>query len=221
VSDVDDRADGESIKDAEDIVIERRLKTIFDIRERLHDLRTKFRLGQIDEMTETEALSGYRTLCDNYLMEIQPLLLKFDKGQELLNDHDFGAATVAPVVVKRELSHDTRMQLKFGNYGRENRTPMTIQGAPDPRVKEFELTGLRSLWEMDDPLRARFSVPTLDAGTQATMPEEVWVTDQIGFDPLDRMVRQMNVFLSEIGFELEPDRDDADRVAEYDYSDLI
>lgn len=215
----DDRAGDETIKDAEDIVIERRLKTIFDIRERLHDLRTKFRLGQIDEITESEALSGYRTLTDNYLMEIHPLLLKFDEGETLLHEHDFGTATVAPIVVKQQSSHDTRLKLKFGNYGRNNRAPMRIQSKPTPRVREFELTGLKSLWELDDPLRARFEVSTFDAGTQATMPEEVWVTGQIGFDALDRMVRQMNVFLSEIGFELEPD--DENTVAQADYSDIV
>ena len=193
-----DVRDGERVKGADEIVIERRLSSIFDIRDEIHNLRKRLRMGRLDGLTEFQVLSGYRTLVDNYAMELHPLLLKYEAGEQLLNEHDFGEAYVNPRIETRKTLKGRSRVLK-----RPVRGDIETQG--DPEIVAFELTGLKSLWELPDPLEATIGISRRDAATMSTKTEQVRVSDQIGLQKLDEMVREMNVFLSEIGFELEPE----------------
>jgi len=84
-----DDHDGEDhVEDPEQIVQSRRLEAIFDIRDELREYRKIILIESYDNhgMSRFQALSGYRTLANNYLMEIQPLLEKYESGKELLSE---------------------------------------------------------------------------------------------------------------------------------------
>lgn len=195
----DDQAnESEAVRGADEIVIERRLSTIFDIRDEIQDIRKRLRMGRLGGLTEFQILSGYRTLVDNYAMELHPLLLKYEAGEQLLNERDFGEAYVNPKVVERESLMNSSRKLR-----RPIRGDIGVGEVTD--IVSFELVGLRSLWELPDPLEADVSITRRKPETMSELPEEVRVADQIRLEKLDEMVREMNVFLSEIGFELEPE----------------
>jgi len=196
----DEQASNETevVRGADEIVIERRLSTIFDIRDEIQDIRKRLRMGRLDGLTEFQVLSGYRTLVDNYAMELHPLLLKYETGEQLLNEHDFGEAYVNPKIVERESAMNSSRKLKRPIRG-------DIKAGEVTDIVAFELVGLRSLWELPDPLEADVSITRRKPETMSELPEQVRVADQIRLEKLDEMVREMNVFLSEIGFELEPE----------------
>jgi|APHM01.1.fsa_nt_gi hypothetical protein len=189
----EDNRDGEDqIEDPEQIVQARRLNSIFDIRDELREYRKIILMESYDNhgITRFQALSGYRTLANNYLMELQPLLEKFDKGEELLTEKDFGYATIQPP-----------------------------DDAEDPQIKQVELIGLESIWTVPDPLKAEYRVEVYDNINKTNKMESTTTTDQFAPHTTDKFIREMNRFLSVIGFELEPQQNSED--AEFDYSDLI
>lgn len=180
------------IEDPEQIVQARRLNSIFDIRDELREYRKIILMESYDNhgITRSQALSGYRTLANNYLMELQPLLEKFDKGEELLTEKDFGYATIQPP-----------------------------DNAVNPQIKQVELIGLESIWTVPDPLKAQYRVEVYDNRNKTNQMKSTTTTDQFATHTTDKFIREMNRFLSVIGFELEPQQNSED--AEFDYSDLI
>jgi len=210
-----DDHDGEDhVEDPEQIVQSRRLESIFDIRDELREYRKIILIESYDDhgMSRFQALSGYRTLANNYLMEIQPLLEKYESGKELLTEHDFGTATVEP-------------QYHAVNHGRyeithnDERLPTTVESAPYNASASFELEGLEAIWNTPDPLRATFNVEQYDNRNNTNTNRSIEITDQFSVETTDKFIRSMNRFLSEIGFELEPTQTTED--AHFDYSDLI
>ena len=210
----EDNGDGEDhVEDPEQIVQSRRLEAIFDIRDELRENRKIILIESHDDygMTRFQALSGYRTLANNYLMEIQPLLEKYESGKELLTEHDFGTATIAP-------------QYKPAKRGRydiihHDRTKTTVEQAPNNQTATFELEGLEAIWNTPDPLKASFKMKQYDNRNKTIANRSVSITDQFSVETTDKFIRAMNRFLSEIGFELEPTQTSED--VQFDYSDLI
>lgn len=212
----DDRPDVmESVKGIEDIVIERRLNTIFDIRREIHDMRKNLEMGMFDEsLSQYQVLSGLRTLVTNYLLEIHPLMLEYeDEGHDLLENHEFGEAELNPTV-----RIDNR-----GNRLLVRHVRGDIEITEDlPRVSDtVPLNGLYSLMDASNPLEGVVRVSETDRSTMRTKTVPLRYSDQIGMSILTDMIDEMNTFLADIGLELEPEQQDADRVAEYDYSNLI
>jgi hypothetical protein len=195
----------EQIADATDIVQSRRLNSIFDIRDELREHRKIILMEKYDNkgISRFQALSGYRTLANNYLMELQPLLKKFEPGQELLTERDFGTATIVP---KYEITSSSR---RGGSANVEiyHATGGTTKVAEEPTPQKLDLTGLESIWNIPDPLETRLTLDKFDNASRGTRPQPVRIQDQFSVNTTDRFVRAMNLFLSDIGFELEPQED--------------
>ncbi len=209
-----DDHDGEDhVEDPEQIVQSRRLESIFDIRDELREYRKIILIESYDDhgMSRFQALSGYRTLANNYIMEIQPLLEKYDSGKELLTEHDFGVATVAP---QCHATKRGRFEIKH-----HDGTTTTVEENPTNQTATFELEGLEAIWNTPDPLKASFSVKQYDNVNKRNTRQDVVITDQFSVETTDKFIRSMNRFLSEIGFELEPTQTTED--VHFDYSDLI
>jgi hypothetical protein len=209
-----DNRDGEDhIEDPDQIVQSRRLESIFDIRDELREYRKIILIESYDDhgMSRFQALSGYRTLANNYLMEIQPLLEKYDSGNELLTEHDFGTATIAP-------QYHVTKRGRFEITHHDGRTT-AVREEPNNQTASFELEGLEAIWTTPDPLKASFSVKQYDNRNKTIANRSVSITDQFSVETTDKFIRAMNRFLSEIGFELEPTQPSED--VHFDYSDLI
>jgi hypothetical protein len=209
-----DDHDGEDhVEDPEQIVQSRRLESIFDIRDELREYRKIILIESYDDhgMSRFQALSGYRTLANNYLMEIQPLLEKYESGKELLTEHDFGTATVTP-----ECQATKRGQFEIKHH---DGTTTTVEEDPTNQTATFELEGLEAIWTTPDPLKASFTVEQYDNINKTTKRQPIAITDQFSVETTDKFIRSMNRFLSEIGFELEPTQTTED--VHFDYSDLI
>lgn len=185
------------IPNAEDIVVERRLKTIFDLRDRIHVLRRQLRMGQISELSDFQVMCGYRTLVESYLSELNPLLLKTESGKELLENYDFGEARVRPRTVEK--SRNRVLKLTDGSV------PIGKTQSLPPEVARFDLIGLESLWEVPDPLPGIVTIEEVDPTTMRKKQVQYNISDQIDLEPLDSMVREMNVFLSNIDLGLQPE----------------
>jgi hypothetical protein len=195
----------EQIADAEDIVQSRRLKSIFDIRDELREHRKIILMERYDNkgFTRFQALSGYRTLANNYLMELQPLLMKFEPGKELLTERDFGTANIVPNYrVTSSNTHGVGQKIEI-----QHTDGGTTEVREKPKPKQVDLTGLESIWNVPDPLQAKLTLNKFDSQAQTVTPNPVFVKDQFSVDTTDKFVRSMNMFLSEIGFELEPQED--------------
>jgi hypothetical protein len=213
-----DDHDGEDhVEDPEQIVQSRRLESIFDIRDELREYRKIILIESYDDhgMSRFQALSGYRTLANNYLMEIQPLLEKYESGKELLSEYDFGTATIIPQYhATKHGSHHRRYEITH----HDGRTT-AVSKEPNNQTATFELEGLEAIWNIPDPLKASFNVKQYDNVNNTIANRSIEITDQFSVETTDKFIRSMNRFLSEIGFELEPTQTKED--VHFDYSDLI
>jgi hypothetical protein len=190
------------IRDPEEIVQSRRLNSIFDIREEIRDARKQILMERYSNkgVTRFEALCGYRTLANNYLMELEPLLLKFEPGKELLNDKEFGEAIFLPDYREKKAADSRTTKYEVVHH---DATTTTVGAEPQP--VSVELTGLRCLWDVPDPVT--LSIPVKQKKSYRHLAEEKELTfkDQFGVRTIDMLVRCMNRFLSDIGFELDPE----------------
>jgi hypothetical protein len=174
----------QEIKDPEAYVNHRRLRSIFDIRDGMVEARRNVKLAPHDEnFSLYEALSAYRALTDSYIVETEPLLRRYQGGIKLLEKADFGTIEVEPEVP---------------NFGRG-----TNRHSVEPEV--YEMKGLLSLVDSPDPLTAEYDVRRPSGRGKG---RETGVTKrQVPFATLDNMVRSLNNFLAEVGFELDPQED--------------
>jgi len=196
------------IEDIENYTEERRLKSIFDIREQIHTMRQEVRVAAQDKQKRFEALCVYRALVDSYLMELEPLLRRYGDGEYYLREKDFGTIEIEPKVE----------QAKVGRYGMETRLYFPEKGEwkkvdhrSIPEPDNIHLKGLESLFNIPDPITISTSVqkpgrPDLSMRDSNTYQYR-WKI-QIPLQKLDTMLRTLNNFLSEIGFELEPEEED-------------
>lgn len=193
------------IRGADEIVIERRLNTIYNIREEILDIRKRFRFGRIDASPAQDGdgpdiyriTCGYRTLVDNYAMELEPLMRKCEAGRELLHEENFGTTYVNPRYRHMGNHHEKTVMV------RPERPNVQISNNTTPDTVGFELDGLECLWDLPDPLEAPMSVKQFDAATMGERTGTVPVCGQIHFTNLDEMFRKMNLFLKDVGFELD------------------
>jgi len=199
----DDTPKQEQIADPEEVVQSRRLNSIFDIRDDLRQHRKIILMEKYDNagVSRFEALNGYRALANDYLMELEPLLEEYEEGEQLLKERDFGYAFIQPnyEILKSSNAFGTKVRIhhKNGNETIANQEPPT---------KQVRLVGLQSIWDIADPL-----IVQLDIGQQHNNPvkssRRITVRDQFSVRTTDRFIREMNMFLSDIGFELKPEED--------------
>jgi len=192
----------EQIADSEDIVQSRRLNSIFDIRDDLREHRKIILMERYDNagVSRFEALNGYRALANDYLMELEPLLNEYEEGEQLLKERDFGYAFIQPnYEVLRNNGFGTKVKIHHKNGG-------TTIAHRKPPTKQVRLTGLKSIWDIADPLITQLNIQQKH-NNPLERSRPVTIRDQFAVRTTDRFIRSMNMFLSDIGFELKPEED--------------
>jgi hypothetical protein len=198
VTEEDTEPDHQPIDDPESYINQRRLKTLFDLRQEIYELRKKVNFASHEN--EYAALSAYRSGVASYFMEIESLMRKYDHSKELVEDHQFGVITL-------QVPHRTAKSGR-GKPGIEVHLPKANDRRSDPwtRVAELpdpvviEVKGLESVIEYLDPLTYTFTVEKY-RNTRSNDEYQREVKQQIPFEILDSMVREMNNFLADIGLE--------------------
>lgn len=187
-------------------VEERRIKSIFDVRDELHNKRKKIHFEQSDDTAKVELLTAYRSLVSSYLLEIEPLLEKFDDGKELLYDTEFGTVELQPTV-------NSNNEILLNGEWRQ------LRQSPPNKIK-YELTGLESLYSVPSPIKMRTAIEVDKPGVRGKASQTAIYENkaEIEMITLDSMVRYMNQFICHIGLELDPEQNEE---SEFEYSDLV
>jgi hypothetical protein len=200
----------ERIEDSEDYSKQRRLKSVFDIRRDIHETRTDIKFETHKLSQRHQAITAYRALVESYLFEIEPLLRRYGDGEYYLTEYDFGHLTLAPETRAASGNAILTVELYFPNLD----TPHNGNTDPWKEVREkyvpepitYDFTGLQSLFSSPDSLILHDEVKENDSFKAETY---TYVQkSQIPMSMLDEMVRVMNEFISDIGFELEPEKED-------------
>lgn len=208
-----DSEDVAQIKDPEAYVNQRRLQQLFDLRENLHKSRLK--LAEIEhnrrhKRTRWEALNAYRALVDSYILELEPLLLRYEPGPELLNETHFGTVEVTPHYklepAGRSSSDTYQVYEPSASTNNSSDDYVRVQNRPH-EVVEYELEGLRSVLELPSPLTATYTFNKFKYAGKGKSFKHTAKT-QIRMETMDTMVRKANNFLAEIGFTVSPEPED-------------
>jgi hypothetical protein len=186
----------QEIEDPEAYVNHRRLQSIFDARTKLRDRRITARTA--GKSQEFRAVSAYRSAVSNYVMELEPLMQRFEAGTEPLRKKDFGDVTIEPNVRYREFHSGSNEWMLTKSNG--DKVPIE---AP-PEAVSLPFIGLDCLFVYDDPLTPTWEIEHSRHGGRIIHQE----VGQIPFSVLDDMVIAANRFLAEIGFELNPQEED-------------
>lgn len=192
----DGDAEPVEIEDPEGYVAHRRLKSIFDIRSDIHTARQQVRLEAYGD--RYQALCAYRTLLDGYIMELTPLLRKYDPGPELLTQRDFGTVELKPEAREKPGRTHSEVYDPYDDTLGSNWVP--VREAPEPTT--FRLRGLQSVFQLPDPLSHTWELENHSARHETVT---VSAEAQPDFEMMDRMVLAANNFLADIGFELDPE----------------
>jgi len=198
----DDTPKQEQIADPEEVVQSRRLNSIFDIRDDLRQHRKIILMEKYDNtgVSRFEALNGYRALANDYLMELEPLLNEYEEGEQLLKERDLGYAYIQPdYEVLKNNGFGTKVKIHHKNGA-------TTIANREPPTKQVRLTGLESIWDIADPLITQLNIQQKH-NNPVKSSKPVTIRDQFSVRTTDRFIREMNMFLSDIGFELKPEED--------------
>lgn len=201
----------ERIEDSEDYTVQRRLKSVFDIRKDIHQTRKKIRYASHKASERYQAVCAYRALAESYLLEIEPLLRRYGDGDYYLNQSNFGAVTLEPETRNTPTNRLGGVELFFPNAPidnyKDNSPWIRVRSDSVPEPVSYNFTGLNALFEVPDTLILADQVR--QAANRSRAKEYTYVQkSQIPMSTLDDMVRSMNEFLSDIGFELEPETED-------------
>lgn len=200
----------EKIEDSEDYTVQRRLKSVFDIRKDIHQTRKKVRYASHKPSERYQAVCAYRSLAESYLLEIEPLLRRYGDGEYYLSESDFGSITLEPETRDTSTNRLGGLELFFPNAPidnyKDNSSWIRVNASSVPEPVTYEFTGLTALFDVPDTL---ILADQVKQERSRRAKEYTYVQrSQIPMSALDDMVRTMNEFLSDIGFELEPETED-------------
>ena len=190
------------INDPDDFSTSTRLQQIYQARQELRQMRRE--AAQHRKQQPGRAVMYYRTAVESYLMELDTLFTQNDDGRELWNRKQYGTVTIAPPG-SYEPAPRVAGAWRVEGIGDNNNDALTIESKPNP--KTVELTGLKSLFETDSPIRTKFELETTN---ELTGKQTVSVGAH-GFVPwtsLNQMVMDANEFVSDLGIGLDIDETD-------------
>jgi hypothetical protein len=201
-----------TVKDPESYINKRRLKGIFDIRDEMREVRKKVKVAPYQAgVSKYESVSIYRALVDSYIVETEPLLRRYKGGLELLEDKDFGTASVCPQYQRNPDSRHRsgprdRYRVHVGDDPTVDAEKVTVSTEPEPTI--FELTGLLSVVTTPDPLVSLYEFTASAQGRTRKKTITYRCEAQVSYNTLDTMVRTLNNFLGQIGLEVDPEEAD-------------
>jgi len=195
------------IQDDEDYIQKRRIKSIFNSKDNLHEKRRKIEFEHLhNNKDRTELLTAYRSLVSDYLMQVEPLMDEYEMGTELLEETSFGKIKAQPNTRSKQNSINpiTEIQLQSGQW-------VQIEPEDIPQEKRYNLIGLVSLHRVPNPVKISKQIEVLNPHNSHTPTKETVTytqVTQIDMSTLDLMTRGINQFLAEAGFELQKEPED-------------
>ena len=181
-----DEIEVEEVSDPEEYVQERRLKDIYDAKQKVRERKLRAKEIQLDNEYKRnptlDAVRLYRTAVENYLTELRPLFLEDKKGTQYWYNLDMGEMVIEPPE-RDDYSH-----------------------GDEPEPKSIELVGLNCIFEIPEPIVAEWeaSICRKGLGIVERKTETVSQKASLTFSHLDMIVQNANQFLAEKGFELDP-----------------
>lgn len=175
----------------DEMVRQERVRSIFQSKRDCREARTK----ASNEVAIGDADAGaiiYRNALETYIREVEPLFSQTKKGRRYWSEYDFGEIDLRP---RHESVEETSRD--SGVIKDADRT----DGGPT----HLQLRGLRSLFEIDTPISASFSIVYKDSGTRSNKLTSAETVSQqnISIQTLDKMYAVTNGYLGEIGFGVE------------------
>lgn len=188
----------EPVHDPEGYVQERRLKDVFDAREKVRERRLAAKQHQLEKRGSgnAEAVRMYRAAVENYLSELKPLFLEQERGKHIWFNKKLGTITVELPVQARSAGRNGSKGYTYNGH--------KIRSKPEP--KQIELVGIGCLFHLSEPLNVEFEV-TKRVGLDSRHKETIVHASAISFDHLDHIMNVANGYLSERGLELDPEED--------------
>lgn len=196
----------EVVDDPESYIQTRRLKDIFEARKKVREQRLKAKEHKMayDERAEEQerAKRFYRAAIENYLAELRPLILSDELGKYYWYKMDFGSIVIEPSTYQGTVG-DSKAFQKVDIPNENGVTSYVID--QDPGSKEVDLTGLRCLFSLPEPITVDWEIvvraKTREKRTVVHKTDEV----HIGFQKLDTIVNEANSYLRDRGIELDPE----------------
>jgi hypothetical protein len=202
----------------QDYIQKRRIKSIFNARDNLHQKRRKIEFEHNhNETGRTELLTAYRSLVSEYLMEVEPLIEESDYGTEIFTETSFGTIKIEPNTRTQSDNIKTRteIQLQSGQW-------VMIEPEDIPEKKQYNLTGLKSLHQVPNPISITKRIDVLNPHNSHTPTKETVTYSQkaqISMSTLDLMTRAINELLADLGIKFEVESEPEE--SEFEYEDLI
>jgi len=194
----------DKIEDPDQLVNRLRIESIMSIRNGIHEKRLIVKEARNQD--RLMAVSGYRSLIESYVLEIASLFSVYQGGLELLKSKDYGTVGFTKddlVVESKSSGMGYRYRLLVDNPDRE-KFWYGFGNKPFDGVS-VNVKGLYSVIELDDPVEFELDLLRYSHSWRGDMTEVTEkVTLQIPLKTLDEMLIDMNLFLAQIGFELEP-----------------
>jgi hypothetical protein len=182
--------DAAVVLDPDEYTQRRRLEELFDLRQNVQDTRqdAEMLVAQRGDFDRDDANRVYTTALQSYLMEIEPLATKQypDTGERYWYDIDIGTAEY----------HLPRKE-----------SPGAGRGSTPSETQEEQFTGLKSVADTEPTRTIAYESQAGDRHTinsterhTATFTIPKWI--------LDNTYRTANLFLADIGMDLDPDAAD-------------
>lgn len=191
--------DGQEVEDVDEHIDARRVKDLFDARRQVREDRRAAKSEHHTNNTSlSECLAGYRQSVETYLMESQSLLQQTPEGRHYWSQDSYGTLTLSVQTRGGGPRSDPEVRVpRREEPGGEWVT--ATDGVPD--AVEIELTGLRSLLMLDDPVTRTFEITTRN-GRHELETRVVPVREQPGWQTLDDMILTVNNYLAQLGVDL-------------------
>jgi hypothetical protein len=189
------------INDPDDFSTSSRLQQIYQARQELRQMRQE--AAQHRKQHPAKAVMFYRTAVESYLMELDTLFDQNDTGRELWNRKQYGTVTIAPPG-SYEPAPQTARAWRVEGIGDDSNEAYTVESKPTP--KAVELTGLKSLFKTDSPIRVKFELETTEKLTAQTV--SVGAHGYVPWTSLNQMVMDANSYVSDLGIGLDIDETD-------------
>lgn len=169
--------------DVDEIVRQERVRSIFDSRRTVREVRLEAKTGR-------EPIDSFRVALEGYVREVEPLFAQTEDGQHYWRNRHYGNIVVEPTV--EEMVGDTnKKQLADGT-----------RVVTEPEARTVRVHGLNSLFQDNMAVEIEVEVPTVRRGKQ-TESKTVPVSPELPLSVLDEMYSGVNSYLAQIGFDVE------------------
>lgn len=197
----------DKIEDPEQLVNRLRIESIMSIRNSIHEKRLIVKEARNQD--RLLAVSGYRSLIESYVLEVASLFSVYESGVQLLKNKKYGTVGFEPqdlIIESTSSGMVSRHRLLVDADSQRDRDKFWYSFKPESlEGHSVDIEGLYSVITLDDPIEFKLQLTKYNSKLYGSPVETTeTVTLQIPLKTLDEMLIDMNLFLADIGFELEP-----------------